>query len=238
MANKFDPGTGHKTSGPLCGTKGAIYEGGNRIPLIIRNDKKFPAGQTRTKLVSLNNLYATMCNDLYATMCELARVKVPVGSAQDSLSFGDYIPDETNSQGRREFLCHWSLDVKKGMEAGHQASQFQDSSTTPRNGTIEVYNLKNDISENNDISEREWIIEHQIGPMQKVLREIGPCPTEDRPGVFDVQQLDENHGCDWFRLDASRCKEHLEGEMNCPSVCHRFKKMCKKNSMYWVKTAK
>jgi arylsulfatase A len=75
--------TGHRTSGPLRGAKRDIWEGGHRVPLIIRYDSKFKAGVKRKKMVGLN--------DIYATICELVGIDKPVGSAQDSVSFARYI---------------------------------------------------------------------------------------------------------------------------------------------------
>ena len=38
----------HNPSGPLRGTKGSIYEGGHRVPMLIRWDGIFPAGESVT----------------------------------------------------------------------------------------------------------------------------------------------------------------------------------------------
>ncbi len=78
---------GHNSHGPFRGAKGDVYEGGTRVPMILRYKGNFPAGgETRWKLVGLQDL-------LYATICELASVDISDRSAQDSISFAEYIHD-------------------------------------------------------------------------------------------------------------------------------------------------
>ena len=96
--------TGHATSGPLRGNKGDIWEGGHRIPLIIRYDRQFPANERRNKLIGLN--------DIYATICEIVGIKIPFGSAQDSVSFAKYIENEKADRALRKYLGIWEFGKK------------------------------------------------------------------------------------------------------------------------------
>lgn len=73
-----------------------MYEGGHRVPLIFRYDNAlagFPAGQERSHMVGLN--------DIYATLCDLLGLSVPHFSAQDSVSFAGYISSDNNQVGLR-----------------------------------------------------------------------------------------------------------------------------------------
>ncbi len=98
----------YDSNGGLRGTKGSIYEGGIRIPTIIRwpnmitADTKLKAGTTTNMLLD--------ASDLLPTFCELAGVKPPVGVDGVSLA-----PTLTRSghQRQRDFLIH---------EAGKNAS--------------------------------------------------------------------------------------------------------------------
>jgi len=95
------PSDVHDSSGPLRGSKAMIYEGGHRIPMIIRHDKSFPPNEERSHLVGLN--------DLYATLLDLVGVAVPNLSAQDSMSFSDYIFSGSNTNGLREELATFAF---------------------------------------------------------------------------------------------------------------------------------
>ena len=95
-------------NGGLLGSKGSIYEGGIRVPTIMRwpdkitRDSKLKVGSTTDLIVD--------CSDLLPTFCELAGVPVPLGLS------GVSIAPTLTGQGEqriREFLIH---------EAGGQAS--------------------------------------------------------------------------------------------------------------------
>ncbi len=105
---------GHLSSGILRGHKGSIYEGGHRVPLIIRRDRIFPANEERTHFVGLN--------DIYSTLCDLAGVEVPEGSAIDSVSFTRYLRDKRNRQNLRKDIAFWTYKKrgsnKKYLSAG------------------------------------------------------------------------------------------------------------------------
>jgi arylsulfatase A-like enzyme len=95
-------------NGGLLGSKGSIYEGGIRVPTIMR----WPNKITRdSKLkVGTNTDMVMDCSDLLPTFCELAGTPVPLGLSGVSLA-----PALTGKgeQRIREFLIH---------EAGGQAS--------------------------------------------------------------------------------------------------------------------
>lgn len=99
-----DPASGHDSSGILRGAKSLIWEGGHRIPLIFRYDGFFPANSERSHLVGLN--------DIYATLCDLIGVEIPYLSAQDSISFADYIVSKSNTSGLRKELGMWEYQNK------------------------------------------------------------------------------------------------------------------------------
>jgi hypothetical protein len=82
-----------------------VYEGGHRIPLIIRYDDNFPQNEERSRIVGLN--------DLYATICELIGISVPYLSAQDSISFAEYIKDGSKHSGLRQDLAVWDYQGNK-----------------------------------------------------------------------------------------------------------------------------
>ena len=70
---------GHYPSGPLRGYKADIWEGGHRVPFIVRWPERVPAGSRSNQLVCLN--------DLLATCAELVGDKLPDDAGEDSFSF-------------------------------------------------------------------------------------------------------------------------------------------------------
>jgi arylsulfatase A len=70
---------GHYPSGPLRGYKADIWEGGHRVPFIVRWPERVPAGSRSNQLVCLN--------DLLATCAELLGENLPDDAGEDSFSF-------------------------------------------------------------------------------------------------------------------------------------------------------
>ena len=98
-------------NGGLQGSKGSIYEGGIRVPSIIRWSDKI-THKSKLKKGSSTDLIMD-CSDLLPTFCELAGVPIPLGVSGVSLA-----PTLTGKgiQRTRNFLIH---------EAGNQASIIQ-----------------------------------------------------------------------------------------------------------------
>ena len=225
--NKVSTETGHLTSGPLRAAKSSIYEGGHRVPLLMRYDRNFPRNKRRDQMIGLN--------DIYATICELVGIKIPVGSAQDSASFAPYIYKNRNSKGLRKYLGTWSLP---GGREHHWGRSLRKKNLKLvhhlQNNTFEMYNLKKDRGELKNIIDRKWI-QKTAERMKQKLRELGPCPAEDAVGAFNVTLFNgtlEQYDCNWFREARSRCDEYLEGELKCPSVCNRYKSKCGRLNWY------
>ena len=98
-------------NGGLQGSKGSIYEGGIRVPTIMRWSEKITQ-KSKLKKGSSSD-WAMDCSDLLPTFCELAGVPIPLGVSGVSLA-----PTLTGKgiQRPRDFLIH---------EAGNQASIIQ-----------------------------------------------------------------------------------------------------------------
>jgi arylsulfatase A-like enzyme len=67
-------------NGPLRGGKRDVWEGGVRVPFLVRWPGRVPAGTASPQLVCLT--------DLFATLAGVLRVPVPAGAAEDSLDVG------------------------------------------------------------------------------------------------------------------------------------------------------
>ncbi|MEM1443761.1 MAG: arylsulfatase, partial [Verrucomicrobiota bacterium] len=70
---------GHLVSAHLRGSKADIWDGGHRIPFIVRWPEVVEAGTTNDELICLT--------DLFATTVDLLGVEIPTGTCEDSVSF-------------------------------------------------------------------------------------------------------------------------------------------------------
>jgi len=199
---------GHNSHGPFRGAKGEVYEGGTRVPMILRYKGNFPAGETRWNLVGLQ--------DLYKTICELVGVDIPDRSARDSWSFAKHIYDG-NAPNPRKWQATFVRGeaIRKGMlKLVHHRKSM----------TTELYNLTEDISESNNIASNakyKWVKTQ----MMNKLRKRSPCPGRDRRSNFEIKGgywKGKMVNCAWFKNKMWRCNEYPEGEVYCSSLCNRF----------------
>ena len=207
----------HRASGPLRGFKADNYEGGHRVPLIMRYDNIFPDNEERKRMVGLN--------DIYATICDLVGIDVPYGSAQDSVSFAKYIVSNNNDDALRQHFATWSFNQKpiiQSIRSGDLKLIY-----TSGESTMELYDLGSDLSETMDLS-KDANYTKTIGDMYRKLVELGPCP-DDYKGRFLLRggwMQGKKKKCNWFAKKSERCTKYIEGELYCGSVCGRFNQAC------------
>ena len=88
---------GHVPNGPLRGGKGNVYEGGTRVPFIVRWPGHTPTDRTSPALVSLT--------DLEASFALLLDVKLPDDAACDSMDVFAALLGKSQT-GRHELVEH------------------------------------------------------------------------------------------------------------------------------------
>lgn len=212
---------GHNSHGPLRGYKGTLYEGGHRIPFIFRWDGHFPANETRSNMVSIS--------DIYTTLCDIVGVEKPLRSAQDSISFADYLYADNSTSSLRKWYGAWRGQHESIRKGNLKVIRHHDTSTGKK--TVEVYNLKNDLSETQNL--RRFMNRRLLKKLKKKMRKVGPCPTRDRKKSFMLQATKQIVSCDFFKENPGQCDLHNEGEILCPTVCARFHSFC--NKFRWQK---
>lgn len=93
---------GHYPSGIYRGYKFSIYEGGHRIPLIVRWPGVVPPGSECDRLVGLN--------DLMATLADVTETKLQPDQAGDSISYLPLLKDP-KSKATRQTMIQQSTTV-------------------------------------------------------------------------------------------------------------------------------
>jgi uncharacterized sulfatase len=155
----------HAANGPLRGSKWNLYEGGIRVPLIVRWPGRVAAGST-------NDTVVTGC-DLFPTFAELAGAQAD-GVARDGTSLVPLLRDATTRLPGRPVIWHFPYyHPETGYEAAPEsigADDFVTSRTRPHSavrlgdwkllhfhedGRDELYNLRNDIGEQRDLARAE-----------------------------------------------------------------------------------
>ncbi len=179
-----------------------------------------PKGESRSNLVGLN--------DIYATLCDLAGIEVPKNQAKDSVSFSKQLFDE-NAMSRESIgawtyfngTLHYESVRKNEMKLIRHYSS----------GILQMYNLTSDVGEQYDISLEN---ESLAAEMLESLKRIGPC--DDDKGKFKVDQKPNGkvvrRTCGWFSKGKTkqRCKKYPAGQDHCRYTCAlRNRKYCVSN---------
>jgi arylsulfatase len=162
------------SAGPFRGLKGSVYEGGIRVPMIARWQGKINPG-TKTDHLS----YFT---DMFPTFTDVAGIDGQFNV--DGISMLPTLLGD-DAQPEHEFL-YWEFPSYGGQQAirygywkGVRTGLFND-----HDAPIQLYNLKEDIAEENDISEQHPEIVHLLDSLMKSSH----IPSE----TFPFEALDNN----------------------------------------------
>ena len=101
---------GHAINGPWRGTKRQSYEGGHRVPLIVRWPGKVKPGATTDETVCLT--------DFFATFAGLLGQKVPRDAGEDSYDIMAVLKGETMTHPIREATVHHSVSGQFSIRQG------------------------------------------------------------------------------------------------------------------------
>ena len=136
-----DSGFFNSTAG-LRGYKGSVYEGGLRVPLIVRLPGRIPAGSVNDR--------PSYFVDWFPTLCDAARLKTPRGL--DGQSLWPQLMGRKNPAQHRPMV--WVFPEYGGQVAVrmNDFKAVRQRLKTPQPGAWELYNLKSDPNEQTDLA--------------------------------------------------------------------------------------
>jgi arylsulfatase A len=131
-----DNGAEGRSYAPLRESKRSIYEGGHRVPYVVRWPGKVKPGSTNDHTICLN--------DLMATAAEIVGAKLPANAGEDSVSL---LPEllGTSPTPAHETTVHQSMEGDLALRQGPWKMIFF------KNGQRELYNLESDLSETKNV---------------------------------------------------------------------------------------
>ena len=137
------------SNAPLRAGKSTLYEGGIRVPLIVRYPKIVPAGTLcRTPTSNI---------DFYPTLCQLASVRLEFKQHVDGVSLIPLLKNPKATLQRDTLYWHYPLD-KPHFLGGHSSGAVRKGDWKLieyfDTGGKELYNLADDISETNNLASK------------------------------------------------------------------------------------
>ena len=144
---------GHVTNGPWRDGKGHPYEGGHRVPFIAR----WP-GRIAQATSSDHTLNMT---DVFATLADVVDGELPDDAAEDSISLLPVLLGEGEVSDREAiFVLGDGKDSAIAVRSGRWKLIVRYDAT--RNETYELYDLQQDPSELNNLSEEQSDVTHGL----------------------------------------------------------------------------
>jgi arylsulfatase A-like enzyme len=128
-----------QSSGGLRGIKRALYEGGIRVPCIVRWPGHVPGGTTSD--------HVAWFADFLPTAAELAGVPAP--AKIDGLSLKPLLTGAVQAQPKHQYL-YW--EFYEGRSAQAVREERWKGVCQPMGGTIELYDLQLDPKESNNVA--------------------------------------------------------------------------------------
>eukprot|EP00559_Dactyliosolen_fragilissimus_P003571 CAMPEP_0184864198 /NCGR_PEP_ID=MMETSP0580-20130426/14084_1 /TAXON_ID=1118495 /ORGANISM="Dactyliosolen fragilissimus" /LENGTH=522 /DNA_ID=CAMNT_0027362883 /DNA_START=319 /DNA_END=1887 /DNA_ORIENTATION=+ len=217
----------HSTNGPLAYGKGSAFEGGHRIPFMMRWDGMLPKNKKRHNMIHLT--------DIYATISEIVNITAPIGSAHDSLSFYKFAKRANMRDIKRYKMFVLGVSerqgqVYSGLQFSYRKENLKLIYQTGATNTLHVYDLIKDVREKRNLF---WEMRNTKSGSEKLVtlfKEMmseSPCPFEDSKKYFQVKGQEEYKSCAFFAKRPDACNQYPEGVSMCPSVCgKRFHKFC------------
>ena len=166
---------GHSSTGSLRGMKADSYEGGHRVPFIVRWPSQTPASTVNEHLI---------CHtDMLATLAVLTGQEVPIGQAQDSINQSPLLfmpkleepPRNTliTSNNPKYFgvrMGQWKMITGLGSGGFTQPRDPKPSEGGP---TGQLFNLSEDLSETNNLWQKHPEIVKQLESILRQSKEAG-----------------------------------------------------------------
>ena len=159
---------------PLRGAKGWLYEGGIRVPLIVKWPGELQAGKISDELV--------MSTDFYPTILEMAGLSLNPDQHVDGQSFLKALNGE--SYDRKAIFWHFPHYSNHGMQSPGGAIRLGAYKLLEyfENGSIQLFNLENDPGEQQDIALN---MPEKVAELQVMLKNWRNKVSAEMPRVKD-----------------------------------------------------
>jgi len=181
---------GHLVSANLRGSKADIWDGGHRVPFIVRWPDHVQAGSTSDQLICLT--------DWFATAADIVGGEVPSGSCEDSVSFLPALSGRPITSTRAGVVHHsisghfayrqgpWKLALARGSGGWSSPTEKQVGSSAPK---AQLYHMIQDIGEQDNRYLTEASIAKRL--LKQLQTDVHRGRSTDGPASQnDIEKID------------------------------------------------
>jgi arylsulfatase A-like enzyme len=179
---------GHFASADRRGYKADIWDGGHRIPLVMR----WPAGHVKA---GVQTTELTCLTDLMATAAQIVGEKLPPDAAEDSVSMLPAMLGERSDKPVREAVIHhsiggyfavrqgkWKLELCHG--SGGWGAPREPAAIAQGLPDTQLYDMDSDVGEQKNVAaEHPEVVAQLTALLDKYIKEgrstPGPAETND-----------------------------------------------------------
>ena len=161
---------GHLFNGVLNGRKGQLYEGGHRVPFIVRWPGKIKAGEKSDALI---------CHaDILASLAALTGQKLEAAAGPDSFNVLPALLGGPGAKGRDHLVMHagnGALSIRKGPWKLIPGAGAAGGRKGKRSGGLEtqLFNLATDIRETDNVANKHPGMVNELAALLEQLRANG-----------------------------------------------------------------
>jgi arylsulfatase A-like enzyme len=172
--NNLEKNFGHYPSAQYRGGKSDIWEGGHRVPFIVKWPGKIEAGSKNSSLICLTSLMAT-CADV-------AGLEVPSDAGEDSYSILPLLKDNKVKSTYEEVIHHsiqgkfairkgdWKLELCPG--SGGWTGPTDKRARKDSLPEVQLYNMRTDETEQNNVyKEHPQIVEELESDLIRLVKD-------------------------------------------------------------------
>ncbi len=170
----FGPSNGH-----LRGRKGTTWEGGQRVPLVVRWPARVPAGRVEEGIAA--------SIDLLPTIASLAGAAPPVQRRIDGIDLAPLLTGET-AESPRDHFFYYHRNALEAVRSGDWKLHLRKDADE----TAELYNLRDDPGESQNRFDAEPARVAAIMDLVKEARtDLGDSATGDEGDVRPIGRVPE-----------------------------------------------
>jgi arylsulfatase A len=180
---------GHNPSAQFRGHKADIFDGGHRVPFLVRWPDQVPAGSKYEHPVCLV--------DFMATAAHISGASLPENAAEDSVSLLPVLTAKTR-EPIHEAVIHHSANGSFALRQGRWKLEFCASSggwSQPKPGSkeaaalpdLQLYDMTADQGETHNVAEEHpAVVEQLTGLLKKIIANGRSTPGAPQPNNSEV----------------------------------------------------
>lgn len=181
---------GHNPSHHFRGHKADIYEGGHRVPFLVRWPAQVKAGTVSDQLVCLT--------DFMATAADITGATLPANAAEDSFSLLPALKQQTDAPGVRKAVVHHSINGSFAIREGKWKLALCPGSggwSAPRPGQNDknlppeqLFDLESDIGEERNMRDQHGdVADRLVRLLEKYVADGRSTPGAPQANAVPVR---------------------------------------------------